>query len=342
MSNRRDFVGKTARLVIGIAIICVSLIAFLVGWQSTKQKPITIVVGDSDIRWDTKTNTVANCLYELGITLSSKDEVIPALDAPIVRGMEITINRGFDISIKDGDKDTLYTVTAPTVSGALAKLGILVDQDDRVTPSLSSKIGPGSKVTIVRVENTLVKEKETIPYVIWEFPDNRLDENKTKVWRKGSNGLKELVYQVRTENGKTVSKVLVEENLIEESKIHVVARGTKPVYYTLKTSSGSILYTKKMRIEATAYYPGPESTGRFADGITSVGLKAGHGIIAVDPRVIPLWTKVYIPNYGFAIAGDVGGAIKGNIIDLCFDTYREAIQFGRRKVDLYILADQGR
>lgn len=334
--------GKTARLVIGIAIICVSLVAFLVGWQSTKQKPVTIVIGDSEIKWDTKVNTVANCLYELGINVSAKDEVIPALDAAIVNGMKITVNRGFDIFIKDGDKEKPYTVTAPTVSGALAKLGIQVDQDDLVTPNLGAKIGPGSKVTIVRVERTLVKEKEAIPYVIWEFPDNRLDENKTKVWRQGNTGLKELVYQVRKENGKIISKVLVEDNLVEEPKIHVVARGTKPVYYTLKTSSGSILYTKKMRIEATAYYPGPESTGRFADGITSVGLKAGHGIIAVDPRVIPLWTKVYIPNYGFAIAGDVGGAIKGNIIDLCFDTYREAIQFGRRKVDLYILADQGR
>ncbi|MDD6164390.1 MAG: 3D domain-containing protein, partial [Anaerovibrio slackiae] len=60
-------------------------------------------------------------------------------------------------------------------------------------------------------------------------------------------------------------------------------------------------------------------------------------IVAVDPDVIPLGTKVYIPGYGTAVAADTGGAIRGNKIDLCMESYGEAINFGRRSVEVYIL-----
>lgn len=88
-----------------------------------------------------------------------------------------------------------------------------------------------------------------------------------------------------------------------------------------------------MTVEATAYIP---SDGG-GSGITATGMVAQHGVIAVDPRVIPLGTRVYIPGYGEAIAADTGGAIRGNRIDLCMNTYREAINFGRRNVEVYIL-----
>ena len=59
--------------------------------------------------------------------------------------------------------------------------------------------------------------------------------------------------------------------------------------------------------------------------------------MAVDPRVIKLKTLLYVEGYGFAIAADKGGAIKGKKIDLCFDTYEQAVQFGRKKVKVYLL-----
>jgi 3D (Asp-Asp-Asp) domain-containing protein len=66
-------------------------------------------------------------------------------------------------------------------------------------------------------------------------------------------------------------------------------------------------------------------------------MMAGYGIVAVDPRVIRLGTKLYVEDYGFCVAGDTGGAIKGTRIDLGFDTYSEAIRFGRRTVAVYVL-----
>ena len=92
-----------------------------------------------------------------------------------------------------------------------------------------------------------------------------------------------------------------------------------------------------LTMTATAYEPGPTSCGKWADGYTAIGLKAEPGIVAVDPKVIPLGTRLYVEGYGPALAGDVGGAIKGNRIDLLFETVEEALRYGRRKVKVYIL-----
>ena len=95
---------------------------------------------------------------------------------------------------------------------------------------------------------------------------------------------------------------------------------------------------KTLTMEASAYYPGPEDTWPYATGTTASGLKAGYGVAAVDPRVIRLKTPIYVEGYGYAIAADKGGGIKGSKIDLCFDTYEEAVSFGRKKnVKVYLL-----
>jgi 3D (Asp-Asp-Asp) domain-containing protein len=74
------------------------------------------------------------------------------------------------------------------------------------------------------------------------------------------------------------------------------------------------------------------------DGITASGMKAGKGVVAVDPTVVPLGTKLYVQGYGFCVAADTGGAIKGNKIDLCYNTYQEALNYGRKDVRVYILS----
>jgi 3D (Asp-Asp-Asp) domain-containing protein len=88
-----------------------------------------------------------------------------------------------------------------------------------------------------------------------------------------------------------------------------------------------------LKMIATAYTAGCYG----CSGITATGTRAGHGIVAVDPRVIPLGTHLYVPGYGKAIAGDTGGAIKGLRIDLGFDSLADAIRFGRREITVYVL-----
>lgn len=101
----------------------------------------------------------------------------------------------------------------------------------------------------------------------------------------------------------------------------------------VETSRGALRYTNVMVMEASAYLP--------SDGggscVTATGLPATHGVVAVDPDVIPLGTRLYIPGYGVAIAADTGGMIEGDMIDLCMEDYDDCMEFGRRDIDVYIL-----
>lgn len=101
----------------------------------------------------------------------------------------------------------------------------------------------------------------------------------------------------------------------------------------VQTSRGMQRYSAVYNMEATAYLP----TDGGGNGITASGMVARRGVVAVDTDVIPLGTRLYIPGYGEAIAADTGGAIYGERIDLCMESYGEAMQFGRRDVTVYVL-----
>ncbi len=126
------------------------------------------------------------------------------------------------------------------------------------------------------------------------------------------------------------------ENVAEE-KAEVVNNveyvEERPRENMVETSRGAVRYSEVMTMRATAYLP----TDGSATGTTAMGIPATYGIVAVDPRVIPLGTRVYIPGYGEALAADTGGAIKGYKIDLCMESYSQAMRFGRRDVTVYIL-----
>ena len=87
-----------------------------------------------------------------------------------------------------------------------------------------------------------------------------------------------------------------------------------------------------LRVSATAYSSQDPGVGKY----TSTGARVKRGIIAVDPRVIPLGTKIYVPGYGYGVAADTGGSIRGNRIDVAFDTRAEALRFGRKTVTIKI------
>lgn len=123
-------------------------------------------------------------------------------------------------------------------------------------------------------------------------------------------------------------------NMAKDAIKNAKARISKLNAPSIPTSSGSVGNAiKTLKMESTAYY---------GHGITASGLKPvrnpnGVSTIAVDPKVIPLGTKVYVSGYGVAIAADTGGAIKGNIIDVFLNSHAECISWGRRQVTVQIL-----
>lgn len=179
-------------------------------------------------------------------------------------------------------------------------------------------------------------------YSVRKVADSSLEQGKTRIVSDGRQGLL-LKTVVETRIGtKLISREKVSERVLARPMDEVVHYGTKPPLKKLVTKSGTYYYRKSFMVMATAYEPSEVSCGPYADGFTSIGLKAGPGIIAVDPRVIPMRSKVYVEGYGYAIAGDVGGAIKGNRIDVCYNTVQEALNWGRRRVRVYILEEKGK
>ena len=106
--------------------------------------------------------------------------------------------------------------------------------------------------------------------------------------------------------------------------------------YESESSSKDLpLFQRAITVEATAY----SSEENGLSSYTASGTYVRRGVIAVDPQVIPLGTRVYIPGYGIAVAEDTGGSIIGNRIDIAFDTYLEAVDFGRQLIEIYIIDD---
>jgi len=85
----------------------------------------------------------------------------------------------------------------------------------------------------------------------------------------------------------------------------------------------------------TAYSTHPSENGGYQ--ITSTGKKLGRGIVAVDPKIIPMGSKIHIPGYGWGVAADVGGAIKGRHIDVCLTSRGSVGRWGRKKLTITVL-----
>lgn len=138
-------------------------------------------------------------------------------------------------------------------------------------------------------------------------------------------------YAVKVRNGVAISKELVKTERIEpkDALVLIGRQGFTP-------SRGSFTRTKVLDMHASAYDPSA-GRGKAATGRTASGRRATYGVVAVDTRVIPMGTILYIEGYGLAIAADRGSAIKGNKIDLCYPTRSQALRWGRQSVKVHVL-----
>jgi 3D (Asp-Asp-Asp) domain-containing protein len=219
-----------------------------------------------------------------------------------------------------------------TVGSVLKDLGIVVGPLDVVTPATYER--PSEKITVVRVKEELLEQVKVVPFDTVRTFSRLLRSGYVKTTCSGVNGEKTVRIRIRYEDGKEVNRTVIDSLMQKKPVNKVVCIGSQDLY----SSRGGFYRTKRiLSMNASAYDPSPRSCGRYATGRTACGMRAGKGVVAVDPRVIRLGTKLYIPGYGFAIAGDKGSAIKGHKIDLGYNTYKEAIRFGRKRVDVHIL-----
>jgi 3D (Asp-Asp-Asp) domain-containing protein len=228
------------------------------------------------------------------------------------------------------------SLSATTVGEAIKEEGISLKSQDVVAPPLETPLSDDMEIDLGLVERKVQEKKVPIPAVTFTNYTDTMNVGEIIDVQLGKDGLADQEIETFSLNGQQAFEKVLKSTVLKPSKNAKVIEGTalRQKLYPLKKRA---LVKKVITLEATAYYPGPEDTWPYASGTTASGLKAGYGVVAVDPKVIKLKTQLYIEGYGYAIAADKGGAIKGGKIDLCFDTYEQAVQFGRKKVKVYIL-----
>ncbi|WP_335872086.1 ubiquitin-like domain-containing protein [Bacillus sp. 2205SS5-2] len=313
-------------------------------WKPAKQ--VEIVMGNERKEVWTTASTVEQLLKDQDIQLGESDKVTPPLAESITKDIEILIEPAFALRVMDGKKEKEVFTTSTTVADFLTQQGITLGELDRVEPSLNEVVKANDTIHVIRVEKVTDVVEEPVDFTVVTQKDSSLTKGTEKVIQNGSKGTVEKTYEIVKENGKEISRKLVKEDTVQDSQNKIVAVGTKVI--TAQVSRGTNTSTsnsstqasasgKEFYVSSTAY----TASCNGCSGITATGinLNANPGIkvIAVDPSIIPLGTKVYVEGYGYAIAADTGGAIKGYKIDVFVGTKTEAYQWGRRQVKIKIL-----
>ena len=174
-------------------------------------------------------------------------------------------------------------------------------------------------------EKTVAKTKE-IPFETITRANPKMALGTTKIVQEGENGVSSMISKEVYHGSELIETKFVEEKVTVPVQNKIIEYGTTGFIH-------GHAYTKQIKAKVTAYTPYDAG----CNGITATGTTAKKGVIAVDPSVIPLGTKVYIPGYGVAVAEDTGGAIKGNRVDVCYLSKNEAFSWGVRNVPVYIL-----
>ena len=208
-----------------------------------------------------------------------------------------------------------------------------------IYPAWAAPAGSASNVTYHRdglLTWERVERRESAPQTVHRLAP-AMAPGHSKVIAKGSPGVIEARVLYAQRDGGPVRHKVLSSRVLRASRPRIVAEGIGYNSLTAFEARGiehmGYVARSAMTMVATAYTAYCAGCG----GMTAIGRRAGRGIVAVDPRVIPLGTRLYITGYGVAVAGDTGGAIVGRRIDLGFDSERDALLFGRRDVTVYRL-----
>jgi len=225
-----------------------------------------------------------------------------------------------------------YWTKADTVEGAVRELKLVINENDSISPPLTADLeqaeGMGGEliIKIIRVKEEEVILKENITYKKEYINDNSITTGQKKVIRKGKEGIVSKTYLVTYHDSIETNRELIKKDIIVEPQPEVIAVGTRQI---VQRAGKNLDVAKTLIMKSTAY----SHTGNK----TYTGVWPQKGSVAVDPKVIPLGSKLYIDSYGFAVAQDIGSAIKGDKIDLFMETQSEALKWGRRSVRVHIL-----
>ena len=299
--------------------------------------PFTIVEDGRELASTSSRQTVAQALREAGVVVGPGDAVSAAQAAALVEGSRIEIRhaRAVTLALPDGHR-VLYTLAA-TVGEALRDASIALPDGAFVDPAAGTAITAGMNVRVVELSASSDYEQEFIESHTVFKPDPSLAPGEIRTV-KGHDGVRVRRYAVSYVDQVEAGRELVDDHFAPEAVDTIVyypTRTAEPAPQPVNAGEAR----KTLRVYATWY--SPASSGRAASdpayGRTANGSIVTYGIVAVDPAVIPLGTKLFIPGYGYAVAADTGGAVAGYTIDLGYPD-GVTVDWQSKWVDIYILS----
>lgn len=324
--------SELKKLVFGKKLLPLILVLVVVLLLATgfmfANKKVHIAVDDSTLVISTLHSKPEDILVQAGVKLGSKDEYRLST-AKLKNGTVISVQRAVPVTIAYQGKSEIVLTAKRTVGEFAESMG-MNRPDIKVVPNAQAAVEPNMHVQFVTLTEKIVENEVPEKFTIIRNPDATLEKGVERVVEEGQDGTKKVTLRLQFADGVEVGAQPVSEVILQQSKPQIINVGTRD---TIETSRGSMRFSRVEMMEASAYLP----TDGSAEGLTATGIKARRGVVAVDPDVIPLGSKVYVPGYGVALAADVGGAIVGNKIDLCVEDYSEAMRFGRRSVKVYVL-----
>ncbi len=317
-------------------------------WRGTQIQPVAIAVRHAapltvqvgNLEWSTwsTASTVGEALATLGMVFYEGDRVQPGLGAPLGAGhSRVVIERSKPVGIATAEHSLRTRSRGATVADLLAENSLLLTGFDRVEPGLDTPLSSDMAVRITRVQHLFEIEEQVTPYEsVWEA-DPELEIDSQRLEQEGVNGITRQRYRVILEDSQPITRTLDDTWLAQAPVTRVNMYGAKIVPRELDTPSGPLTYWRKIRMFATSYTAADAGTPVDSPwyGITRTGMRAGYGVVAVDPGVVRLYTQLYVPGYGQAVAGDTGGGVDGRWIDLGYEV-GQAARWGRC-VDVYLL-----
>jgi len=285
----------------------------------------------------TRAATVGAFLAERGIVPTTRDAVSMPLSTALRAGANVAFRRALPVTVVDGGRRRLLDSSAATVGDLLGTSGITLAARDVVTPPLLSAIRSDETIRIVRVQTWVSRRMVTIPAGQATARDRSLATGVVRLRRAGRVGEREISQRFER-RGHVAHSVSLVSRIVRAQQDRIVVRGVGRFAALARLARTGFDATVRLAGQAIDVIATAYSAACYGcSGNTASGARAGHGVVAVDPHLIPLGTRLFIPGYGRAVAGDTGGSIVGHRIDLGFNDTGDAMRFGRRPVTVYVL-----
>jgi len=308
---------------------CVVFISLSSGTtEATENKNIFLIENDIITSHKTNAATVKEFFREQEINLNPEDKINYNPEANIINGMSIKISRPYVQNFFiDGEEEFYYVKHDEIINNLLEILQEEYQKKFICNQDLNSKLKDCEQINFLSYRKEILNKTEIIPYETKIINCEKIRAGEEKIIQQGVNGERYISQEIIFISEQEDSRKILNEKIIKHPIEKIIMRGVAKNIFIMN---------------ASAYTAGYESTGKRPGqrgyGITATGSKASHGTVAVDPKVIPLGTKLFIEGYGYATAADTGGSIKGNKIDLFYENLWEAKKFGRRNLTVYVLS----